>query len=94
MGNTVPTFYPKDCSTFLPGIDGHISCTHTQGGHIFIHVEQMERFSQLTRFIMIETFMVIYLGYCCYKRPQGERFTAEIYMESVRQNQETIVSTV
>lgn len=49
-------------SAWLPGIDGHASRTHTQGSHIFIHLERMEKFTQLTGFIMMETFMIIYLG--------------------------------
>lgn len=52
----------------LPGTDGHASCAHTQGSHIFIHLERMEKFSQLTGFIMMETRMVIYLGCCFYKK--------------------------
>lgn len=46
----------------MPGTDGHASCTHTRGSHIFIHLERMEKFSQLTGFIMMETFMLCILA--------------------------------
>lgn len=55
------------------------SGTHTQGSHIFAHVERMETFSQLTGFIMMETCMLIYLGCCCYKRLEGEIYSRNVY---------------
>jgi hypothetical protein len=65
-------------SALVPGIAGYTSCTHTQGSHIFIHLEQMENFSQLTGFIMMEISMVICLGCCYYKGPKGEIYSRNL----------------